>query len=165
MEQKITIDTIYQKDFQVKPRGYDREEVDKFLDEIIEEMERLNGTITTLQEQLKEARQARPAPAAPTPVTAPVAPVADSTGSIQEVLAMAVKLKQDTLEEAQTKANAILAEAEQKANERLGSLNEEHARLSQELEALKASATSYRTKLEALLQEQKDAIEKAKELF
>ena len=46
MEQRITIDTIYQKDFRVKNRGYDQEEVDKFLDDIIEEMERTGDRFT-----------------------------------------------------------------------------------------------------------------------
>ena len=166
MEQRITVDTIYQKDFRVKNRGYDQEEVDKFLDDIIEEMERLNKTIETLQGQLQEARQARPAAPAPVPAPAP-APAAQpaATGSIQEVLAMAVKLKEDTLEEARVKAQAIIDEAQAKAQERLGSLEEEHERLTQQVEEMRTAARDYRDKFEALVKAQSEVLEKSSELF
>ena len=164
MEQRITVDTIYQKDFRVKNRGYDQEEVDKFLDDIIEEMERLNKTIETLQGQLQEARQARPAAPAPAPAPAPAAQPA-ATGSIQEVLAMAVKLKEDTLEEARVKAQAIIDEAQAKAQERLGSLEEEHERLTQQVEEMRTAARDYRDKFEALVKAQSEVLEKSSELF
>lgn len=156
MEKRVTVEMIYQKDFREKSRGYDKQEVDAFLDDIMEEMERLNKTIEELQSQLREARQTRPA--APAPATA-------QNGSIQEVLAMAVKLKNDTMQEAQAKADAIIAEAESKAKERLGSLDAEHERLTKQVAMLKESAADYRAKFEALLQAQQETMDKASELF
>ncbi len=164
MEKRITVDMIYQKDFKVKARGYDQQEVDAFLDEIMEEMERQNKTIDELQTQLKEARQTVPAfleRKQPTPAPQPQ----QDGSSIQEVLAMAVKLKNDTMQEAQAKADAILAEAEQKANERLGGLTEEHERLTKQVSMLKEAAADYKQRFESLLQAQKELLDKSSDLF
>ncbi len=164
MEKRITVDMIYQKDFKVKARGYDQQEVDAFLDEIMEEMERQNKTIDELQAQLKEARQTRPA--APQPMQPAPAPQPQQDGSsIQEVLAMAVKLKNDTIQEAQAKADAILAEAEKKANERLGSLTEEHERLTKQVAMLKEAAADYKQRFESLLKAQQEILDKSADLF
>ncbi len=164
MEKRITVDMIYQKDFKVKARGYDQQEVDAFLDEIMEEMERQNKTIDELQTQLKEARQTVPAfleRKQPAPAPQPQ----QDGSSIQEVLAMAVKLKNDTMQEAQAKADAILAEAEQKANERLGGLTEEHERLTKQVAMLKEAAADYKQRFESLLQAQKELLDKSSDLF
>ncbi len=164
MEKRITVDMIYQKDFKVKARGYDQQEVDAFLDEIMEEMERQNKTIDELQTQLKEARQTVPAfleRKQPAPAPQPQ----QDGSSIQEVLAMAVKLKNDTMQEAQAKADAILAEAEQKANERLGGLTEEHERLTKQVAMLKEAAADYKQRFESLLQAQKELLDKTSVLF
>lgn len=164
MEKRITVDMIYQKDFKVKARGYDQQEVDAFLDEIMEEMERQNKTIDELQAQLKEARQTVPAfleRKQPAPAPQPQ----QDGSSIQEVLAMAVKLKNDTMQEAQAKADAILAEAEQKANERLGGLTEEHERLTKQVAMLKEAAADYKQRFESLLQAQKELLDKSSDLF
>lgn len=161
MEKRVTVDMIYQKDFKVKARGYDQQEVDTFLDEIMEEMERLNKTVEDLQAQLREARQTKPA----APVAKPAQEAPAVGGSIQEVLAMAVKLKNDTMQEAQAKADAIIAEAETKARERLGSLDDEHERLTRQVAMLKEAAAEYRKKFEALLQAQQEAMDNAGELF
>ncbi len=165
MEHKITVDVIYQKDFRTKKMGYDPEEVDGFLDDIIAEMESMNKTISTLQAELREARTARPAATGTVPVVKPAAEPASNSGSIQEVLAMAVKLKEDTLGEARAQAKAILEEAEQKAKERLGGLEAEHERLTRQVEEQRRAAASYRERFEALVKAQSEAMDKAGELF
>ena len=85
----ITLDTIVNKVFKVVKNGYDNNEVEAFLDEILEEMENREAQTNQLKEQvekltreLEEARAqlaARPAAApAPAPVSAPAAkPVED----------------------------------------------------------------------------------------
>ncbi|MDO5379185.1 MAG: DivIVA domain-containing protein, partial [Clostridia bacterium] len=79
----ITLDTIVNKVFKVVKNGYDNNEVESFLDEILEEMEnreaqtnQLKEQVATLSRELEEARAqlaARPAvQAASTPAAKPV---------------------------------------------------------------------------------------------
>ena len=66
----ITIDDIYDKEFALKGGGYDRDDVDQFLDEICDEMTSMQEKIAALesdlqkaQDELKTAREAvKPAP-------------------------------------------------------------------------------------------------------
>ena len=68
---QITIEMIETKEFKTKPRGYDPQEVDEFLDAICDEMARQLDEIQSLQQQLAAAKAARPAPA---PAAGPAAP-------------------------------------------------------------------------------------------
>lgn len=54
----ITLDafTIHQKDFQIKFRGYDPDEVDAFLDEIIKDYSQFYAVISDLLEKYKELK-------------------------------------------------------------------------------------------------------------
>lgn len=69
----LTVADVEQKTFSTALRGYDLDEVDDFLDEIV-------STLRTLNEQLDEARAAAEAPVVTVPVTEPepvVLPVAE----------------------------------------------------------------------------------------
>ncbi len=172
---QITIEMIETKEFKTKPRGYDPQEVDEFLDAICDEMARQLDEIQSLQQQLAAAKAARPAPApAPAPVTEastqqikPVVarPVAVPDSDFREILEMAQKVKNETITAAEAKAAAIVAKAEEEAADKLGSLSEEKEKLTGQVEALKAAAAEYRAKFEALLQAQQEAMEKASDLF
>ena len=85
--------------------------------------------------------------------------------SFREVLEMALQVKDDTIRKAREDAEAIRAKAETEAAERLDGINEEKEALTKEVEGLKITAADYRAKFEALLQEQKEALEKVAELF
>ncbi|GGF68356.1 hypothetical protein GCM10010912_11720 [Paenibacillus albidus] len=73
--------TIHEKEFSMKLRGYDAEEVDTFLDSVIKDYERFYATIADLmdkwQEQQIELRdlkaETKPAPA-PVPVITGIMP-------------------------------------------------------------------------------------------
>lgn len=168
---QITVEMIDTKEFKIKPRGYDQQEVDDFLDAIGDEMVRQLDTIQSLQQQLAQAKAARPAVTeAPTqafkPVTQPkTAPAAVPTDSFREILEMAQKVKEETIAEAQRKADEIVAKATEEASKRLNNLDSEKESLTREVAALKAAANEYRTKFEALLQAQQEALEKAADLF
>ncbi|QSF47246.1 MULTISPECIES: DivIVA domain-containing protein [Paenibacillus] len=81
----ITLDalTIHEKEFSMKLRGYDAEEVDTFLDSVIKDYERFYATIADLmdkwQEQQIEMRELRAeskaAAAAPAPVVRGIDPL------------------------------------------------------------------------------------------
>ena len=111
---QITIEMIETKEFKTKPRGYDPQEVDEFLDAICDEMVRQLDQIAALQQQLAAAKAARPVVEAPTQqvkpiVAAPVKPVPDA--DFREILEMAQKVKNETIAAAEAKAEEILAKA------------------------------------------------------
>ena len=97
---QITIEMIESKEFKIKPRGYDQQEVDEFLDAICDEMAAQQDQIQALQQQLMSAQAKRPAPApAPAPAVTP-----DATGALQEILEMAQKVKAETIAAAEKQA-------------------------------------------------------------
>jgi DivIVA domain-containing protein len=49
--------SIHEKDFDVKMRGYEKEEVDRFLDDIIVDYERFYDIITDLLDKYKEIQR------------------------------------------------------------------------------------------------------------
>ncbi len=173
MSERITIQTIESMQFDIKPRGYDRDAVDTFLDAICDEMERMNNETAALRQQLREAQAAASrAAAAPQPAAAPVQPPqpvlqpaqnADSA-EILGILELANRLKNETLAEAQKKADEILEEANTQARENLGSLATERDSLTNQVEALRKTISDYRERFTALLQAQQDAMDKISDL-
>ena len=170
---QITVDMIETKEFRTKPRGYDPQEVDEFLDAICDEMIRLQDKVNALQQNLDAAKAAakpmeatQQVPVRPVMAPAP-APVRTSvpTDDIREILEMAQKVKSETIAAAESKAEEILAKAKEEAAAKLDNLDEEKESLTKQVAALKEAASSYRTKFEALLQAQQEAIETASDLF
>ena len=157
--EKITVELIAHKEFSISSKGYNQAEVDNFLDDICEEMERMEKEIADLRQQNTAVRPA----VAASPVVSGVS--ADQEKSFREVLEMAMQVKDDTIRKAREDAEAIRAKAETEAAERMDGISEEKETLTREVEGLKAIAADYREKFEALLQEQKEALEKVAELF
>ncbi len=157
--EKITVELIAHKEFSISPKGYNQAEVDNFLDDICEEMERMEKEIADLRQKTTTVHPVVPAVPAASGISE------DQEKSFREVLEMAMQVKDDTIRKAREDAEAIRAKAETEATERLDGLNEEREVLVKEVADLKAAAADYRTKFEALLQEQKEALEKAAGLF
>ena len=111
----ITLDTIVNKVFKVVKNGYDNNEVEAFLDEILEEMEnreaeteKLKEQVATLNSELEQAREqlaARPAAQA-----APVAVAATprSTQSYELILSKAQDMYDEIVAEADARAQEIV---------------------------------------------------------
>ena len=155
--EKITVDLISRKEFSISSKGYNQTEVDNFLDDICEEMERMENEIMELRQKTTAVR-----PAAPAPVSGVSA---EDENSFREILEMARQVKDDTIRKAREDAEAIRAKAETEAAERLDGLEEEQKALKQEVADLKAAAADYRQKFEELLRAQQEALEKATGLF
>ena len=156
--ERITADMIAEKEFSIESKGYNREEVDSFLDAICEEMDRLNNEIYDLRQK--------------TTIVRPAAPAAEASGASQEdssrfreILEMAATVKEETIRKAREDAEAIRLKAQTEASERLEGLAEERERLETEVAALKTAAADYRKKFEELLHAQQEALEKASGLF
>ena len=156
--ERITTDMIAEKEFGIESRGYNKDEVDTFLDLICEEMDQLNNEIADLRQKTTIVR-----PSAPAPETAGVS--REDEGKFREILEMAATVKEETIRKAKEDAEAIRARAEAEATDRLDGLNEEKDQLTRQVSALKTAAADYRTKFEQLLQAQQEALEKAADLF
>ena len=155
--EKITVDLIAHKEFSISSKGYDQAEVDNFLDDICEEMERMEKEIMDLRQKTTVVRPAAPAAAGNVSE--------DQENSFREVLQMAMQVKEDTIRKATEDAEAIRAKAQTEATEQLDGLSDRRDALKSEIAELKAAAADYRTKFETLLQAQQEALEKASDLF
>ncbi len=158
--ERVTVDLISTKEFSHVSKGYNPKEVDEFLDDICDEMERMEAEIKDLRQKTTVVRPAQPAAAA-----APAEPGEDVTSQCREILTTAQQVKEETIRKAKEDAEAIRAKAEAEATERLDGLNEERDTLTRQISELKTTAANYRKQFEELLQAQQEALEKAAELF
>ena len=158
--QKVTVDLISSMEFNVVNKGYDQKQVDAFLDDICDEMERMEAEIKDLRQKTTVVREA-PAPAAS--VKSGIS--AEDENSFREILEMAKTVRDETIRKAKEDAEAIRAKAEAEATERLDGLNEERDGLTKQIAELKTTAANYREGFERLLQAQQEALEKASDLF
>ena len=152
---RITVEEISRKEFSSANKGYNQKEVDDFLDDICDEIERMENEIMDLRQKTTVVRNETP--------NSTVS--AENEQSFREVLAMAVQVKEETIRKAKEDAEAIRAKAETEATEKLDGLSDERKALEAEVETLKKTAADYRAKFEALLQAQQEALEKASDLF
>ena len=156
--ERITADMIAEKEFSIESKGYNKEEVDTFLDLICEEMDRMNNEIQDLRQKTSIVRPSAPAPEAPTVSR-------EDENKFREILEMAATVKEETIRKAREDAEAIRLKAETEAGERLNGLAGEREELEREVAALKETALAYRRQFEELLHAQQDALEKATGLF
>ena len=160
MEQRLTVEAISQKEFTISNNGYNSREVDNFLDDICDEMDRLNEEIKQLKQQNAVVRTAPVAQPAPAPVVRTA--MDDRTKDrLVEMLELAARLKDETISKAEEEADAIRTRATAEASERLKGLDEEKTRLEGQVEEMKKNAADFREKFEALLQAQKEMLDKA----
>ena len=163
----ITVEMIETKEFKTKVRGYDPAEVDEFLDAICDEMVAMEEQIEVLTQRLaeKNANQVRPVKAepVPAPVAQPVAqPVAaapsmldrEKQETLSSLLINAQKVADQTVAEAHARAEAILADAQKKADTQLATLTGDRTSLIAEVESLKKAAADYKARFVKLIQDQ-----------
>lgn len=63
---KYSSKDIFDKDFKTTVRGYNKEEVDEFLDDIIKDYETYAALVKELQQENQRLKNSAPKPAAPT---------------------------------------------------------------------------------------------------
>ena len=179
----ITVNDIREKEFKTEMRGYSRDEVDDFLDELAEqteelavENERLEGEaakaaeeIKTLKAQLDEAvahiTKLEAAPAAP----AAAAPAVVEEGlpafnepsyfknletTLRETLISAQRIADETIDDARKKARRIVEEAEQQAAAIDAESQKKLSELNTEYETVRAAAGEYHAAFSKLIEEQ-----------
>lgn len=172
----ITIDDIYDKEFALKGDGYDRDDVDQFLDEICDEMTNMQERIAGLESDLNKAQvELRVAKEAAKPVAQPVpqpAPVpqepqaAPNAGEfIQDILIKAKRLADDEVNEAKAKADEIIKDAEEKASHIVDDAREEQQIIEKSLSTMRNAAKDYRQSFLSLLKKHQSILDEDTTLF
>lgn len=182
----LTADDVLNKKFQSTKfrEGYDQDEVDDFLDEVVVELRRLNQENDELKQRLvssesriaelqrgasAEQTQAVAAPA-PAPVVAPVAPQpvaagVDETESTNNLLQLARRLHEEHVREGVEKRDALIAEghataarvvaeAEAKQRAQITALESERSTIERQIEELRNFERDYRAKLKGYIEGQ-----------
>ena len=156
----ITPEDLITKSFKIvtEESGYDRNEVDDFLDELVVELRALYSERDALERQVEQL--SANAPDSPAAAVAPAQSSAASAApqDAAALLAMAQKVhgdyvaqgekaKAELLEEAERKADAMVSEAQQQREEVLSRLTDEKEELEIAVEALRGFESRYRSKL------------------
>jgi DivIVA domain-containing protein len=149
----LTATDVEQKTFSTALRGYDLDEVDDFLDEIV-------GTLRELNDQLEEARTAGPAPAEPVttpeprpepePEPEPVAEPGIDESAIGRALVAAQTAADQLLADARIEADSIVDEAKGEADTWRSERDAKKAEAESEIAALAARVSSIRAELAVL---------------
>lgn len=142
----ITIEDIQKKQFSTRSRGYDKFEVDTFLEDIIMQMEQMDSELEELRRKCSSLYET-------------INVYKQTEDSMKEILVIAKEKKDEIIEGANQQAQAILDEAQSKANDLMGGIDERvNAIMQKELE-LKTNYIEFKTQLEAMLKAQLTAIE------
>jgi DivIVA domain-containing protein len=181
----LTPEDVVNKRFQSTKfrEGYDQDEVDDFLDEVVVELRRLTQENEELRTRLTNGVADTPAPApaliaekAPEPVVAPtraaaaaVAPVvaeaADDTAGTTNLLQLARRLHEEHVKEGAEKRDALIAEghataarvvaeAEAKQRAKIHALDQERSVLENKIDELRTFEREYRLKLKGYIESQ-----------
>lgn len=142
----LTPSDVQQKTFGPELRGYNMDEVDDFLDEIV-------GTLTEYERRLAaasdKARRAEVAPGTPPAPTTAAAPAPDES-VISRTLVTAQQAADSLLENAQTEADSLVARARADADDLKAGAQAERERTMGEIDRLRGSVVDLRTRLSSL---------------
>ena len=155
----ITLDTIVNKVFKVVKNGYDNNEVESFLDEILEEMENREAETNKLKEQVAqltaELNQAR----------ADLQDDRHSSESFELVLSKAKGAYEEIVSAADTRAAEIINKANQDAATIRSDAQSKIADLTSQLTALRKQTSEYYDSLKKITDAQTASMEQIKRLL
>ncbi len=177
----ITVEMIEKKEFKIKMRGFDQEEVNEFLDEICDEMIALQEQIATLQAQLRTQSVLQPSPYAPVPEPAParrpaapeVPPApepasptnSDTAESAKRMLQKAQEFCDQLVGDARKEAEGIVSSARAKAESDIEDLERKKEEINEKIRMLKRAAVDYRQRFQNLLEDQAHLLNSEAVLF
>lgn len=132
---------VEQKTFSTALRGYDLDEVDDFLDEVV-------ATIRDLNEQIASGDTAAPSPAEKTPAPEPAPPADES--AVGRALIAAQETADRIVSEAREEAERIIAEARSEADTLIGEKEQQRAEAEAEMAKLAEHVAGVRSQLALL---------------
>ncbi len=142
----ITPLDIHNKEFTRAFRGYDEDEVNEFLDQVIKDFEKVIREKKALEERVNEKEEKL-----------------GHFSNIEETLNRSILVAQETADEVKNNANKesklIIKEAEKNADRIVNDALAKSRQVSMEIEELKKQAKVFRTRLKMLVEAQLDIIE------
>lgn len=181
----LTPEDIVNKRFQATKfrEGYDPDEVDDFLDEVVVEMRRLTEENEGLRKELEKAKeQAFRAQSAPAPAPVPAAPAveaapisaddpidAEGTTNLlqlarrlhEEHVREGIHKRDELIAEGHAQAARIVAEAEEEQKRRMAVFQQERAALGAQVESLREFEREYRQGLRGFIESQLATLEQS----
>ncbi|MBQ9007808.1 MAG: DivIVA domain-containing protein [Clostridia bacterium] len=169
----LTLDTIVSKEFSnAAAGGYDRNEVDDFLDEILEEMENREKESDSLKKQIADLKEelanAQSQLAEAKSVKAEVRPAytdTHSSESFELVMNKARSVYDDIVSEAKAKAEGIIGDANQEAANLRTTAQKQITDLSDRLTSLRRQASDYYEQLAKVIEKQNESMSDLKRLL
>ncbi|ALS21384.1 DivIVA domain-containing protein [Paenibacillus naphthalenovorans] len=138
---------IHNKEFKRSFRGYDEDEVNEFLDQVIKDYEVLIRENKELQNQLNAIQERL-----------------DHFSNIEETLSKTIIVAQEAADEVKTnakkEAQLILKEAEKNADRIINEALSKTRKIAMETEELKKQASIYRTRFRTLIEAQLELLSK-----
>ena len=142
----ITIEDIQKKQFSTRSRGYDKFEVDTFLEDIIMQMEQMETELEELRRKCSSLYET-------------INVYKQTEDSMKEILVIAKEKKDEIIEGANQQAQSIVAEAQAKAEELMGGMDERVQALVAREQELKTNYLEFKAQLEAMLKTQLTVVE------
>lgn len=154
----ITPKIIEEKEFSRMSNGYNPDEVDDFLDEILDYIDERDAQMEALRTQLAEAQkaaQSRPVEPAPQ----------NDVEAASLLLRNAQTVYDQTVRDAQGQAQTLVAEAQKQAEQIVIDAKEETKALTEQLQMLRSAALDYRARFLRLVEDQQHVLSAESELF
>ncbi len=136
---KLTPLDIHHKEFRHSLRGYSEEEVDKFLDEVADEFERLFKENIDLSERLEAAIDK-------------VRTYQDMEKTLHNTMLSAQRSAEDIIEKSKSEATTLLRDAEVKAKEIIHNALQQKQKVAGELVRIKQAEEEFRSHFKAMLE-------------
>ncbi|MEN1966956.1 DivIVA domain-containing protein [Lentibacillus sp. N15] len=137
---------IHNKEFARSWRGYDEDEVNKFLDQVIKDYEMTIREKKSLEEKVEQ-------------LTAKLGHFTDIETTLNKSILVAQETAEEVKGSASKEAKLIIKEAEKNADRIINEALEKSRRISMDVEELKKQAKVFRTRLKMLVEAQLDMID------
>jgi cell division initiation protein len=130
---------IQQQQFKSRPFGYEKAGVDRFLESLAEELERLMRQNHDLQEELAHTNAA-------------LTEMRDREGTLKETLVTTQKITEELKATARREVDVLMAEAEIKAERLMRNAEERRVQLIEEIQETKRQKIDFEVSLKGLLE-------------
>lgn len=144
----ISIEDIQKKQFTTRSRGYDKFEVDTFLEDIMMQMDSTENELDDLRRKCSALYET-------------INVYKQTEDSMKELLMLAKAKKEDIISKANEQAEEIINTAKEKASEMTNGLDAKLEQLKAETEAMKKEYNTFKQAFENMLKTQLTSLESA----
>lgn len=142
----ITPNEIINKDFRKVFRGYDVDEVDEFLEQLVDDYEKIYKENLSLKEKINLLNEK-------------IEHYSNIEDTLQNTLVLAQKAAEQAKENSKRDAELIIKDAQENANNIIRKAEEQVLEINKELEILKQKYSMFKSRFEGMLKAQLETIE------